>query len=184
MNWVFVKKEICNKNYKKIFPGHISSVNYHFLTQCFSLFLTPINPYSTPHTQKKPRKNTKEIHKTLLNIFSNNIYVRRVKDFNAVDTKNVERSERTSSSDGSRWFHSRILSNQSKPILFWVQKKRKIAKRKTNFHELKLMVKIWANNMSFPIYTVVGYVQFALNVASYLLFKTSPLSNDADVDII
>lgn len=67
---------------------------------------------------------------------------------------------------------------------FESKKGEKIAKRKTNFHELKLMVKIWANNMSFPIYSVVGYVQFALNVASYLLFKTSPLSNDADVDII
>lgn len=38
--------------------------------------------------------------------------------------------------------------------------------------------------MSFSIYTEVGYVQFALNVASYLLFKTSPVSNDADVGII
>lgn len=38
--------------------------------------------------------------------------------------------------------------------------------------------------MSFSIYTVVGYIQFALNVASYLLIKTSPLSNDADADII
>lgn len=59
-----------------------------------------------------------------------------------------------------------------------------IAKRKTYFYEEKLMVLIWANNMSFSIYTVVGYIQFALNVASYLLIKTSPLSNDADADII